>query len=75
MSRVLIFEGRDAQDVLQMICAADVAVPVGKIVYTQFLNKRGGVEADVTVTRLSETAFIVVTPSMTLSALGLQLSA
>ena len=59
-------EGREAQDVLQMICAADVAVPVGKIVYTQFLNKRGGVEADVTVTRLSETAFIVVTPSMTL---------
>ena len=59
-------EGRDAEGVLQLICANDVAVPVGKIVYTQFLNRRGGVEADVTVTRLSETAFIVVTPSLTL---------
>ena len=59
-------EGRDAEAVLQMICAADVMLPVGKIVYTQFLNKRGGVEADVTVTRLSETAFLIVTPSMTL---------
>ena len=59
-------EGRDAEAVLQRICANDVAVPAGKIVYTQWLNRRGGVEADVTVTRLSETAFLVVTPSMTL---------
>jgi heterotetrameric sarcosine oxidase gamma subunit len=59
-------EGRDAQGVLQHICANDVAVPVGKIVYTQWLNTRGGVEADVTVTRLSETAFLVVCPSGTL---------
>ena len=40
-------------------------VPVGKIVYTQFLNSRAGIEADVTVTRLSETAFLVVTPAAT----------
>ena len=59
-------DGRDAEAVLQLICANDVAVPTGRIVYTQFLNRRGGVEADVTVTRLSETAFIIVTPSMTL---------
>jgi 4-methylaminobutanoate oxidase (formaldehyde-forming) len=59
-------EGRDAEAVLQRICANDVAVAPGRIVYTQWLNARGGVEADVTVTRLSETAFLVVTPSMTL---------
>jgi len=40
-------------------------VPAGRIVYTQFLNDRGGIEADVTVTRLSETAFLVVTPAAT----------
>ena len=59
-------EGRDAEGLLQRICANDVSVPVGRIVYTQWLNRRGGVEADVTVTRLSETAFLVVTPSTTL---------
>jgi 4-methylaminobutanoate oxidase (formaldehyde-forming) len=54
-------EGRDAEAVLQRICANDVAVPPGRIVYTQWLNQRGGIEADLTVTRLSETAFLVVT--------------
>ncbi len=58
-------EGRDAETFLNMICGNDVAVPTGKIVYTQFLNNRGGIEADVTVTRLSETAYIVVTPAAT----------
>jgi len=43
-------------------------VPVGKIVYTQFLNRKGGIEADVTVTRLSETCFLVVTPAATRQA-------
>ena len=40
-------------------------MPVGRIVYTQFLNDKGGIEADVTVTRLSETAYLVVTPAAT----------
>jgi 4-methylaminobutanoate oxidase (formaldehyde-forming) len=42
-----------------------MAVPVGRIVYTQFLNAKAGIEADVTVTRLSETAWLVVTPAAT----------
>jgi 4-methylaminobutanoate oxidase (formaldehyde-forming) len=54
-------DGDDAEAVLQMICANDVAVEPGRIVYTQWLNARGGVEADLTVTRLSQTAFLVVT--------------
>jgi 4-methylaminobutanoate oxidase (formaldehyde-forming) len=58
-------EGRDAEAFLNHICGADMAVPAGKIVYTQFLNSRGGIEADVTVTRLSETAYLVVTPAVT----------
>ena len=58
-------EGRDAEKYLNYICGNDVSVPVGKIIYTQFLNSRGGIEADVTVTRLSETAYIVVTPAAT----------
>ncbi len=58
-------EGRDAEAFLNHVCGNDMSVPVGKIVYTQFLNTRGGIEADVTVTRLSETAYLVVTPSAT----------
>ena len=58
-------EGRDAEAFLNYICGADMSVPVGKIVYTQFLNSKAGIEADVTVTRLSETAYLVVTPAIT----------
>ncbi|MEM9031110.1 MAG: FAD-dependent oxidoreductase [Pseudomonadota bacterium] len=58
-------EGPDAEAFLNMVCGNDVAVTSGKIVYTQFLNARGGIEADVTVTRLSETVYIVVTPAAT----------
>ncbi len=54
-------EGRDACRELNRISAGNVDVPVGKLVYTQWLNDRGGIEADVTVTRLSETAFLIVT--------------
>ncbi|MEO1550081.1 MAG: FAD-dependent oxidoreductase [Pseudomonadota bacterium] len=58
-------EGPGAEAYLNHICGGSLSVPVGKIVYTQFLNHRGGIEADVTVTRLSETAYIVVTPAAT----------
>ncbi|MER8917339.1 FAD-dependent oxidoreductase [Mesorhizobium sp. M0761] len=54
-------EGRDACSFLNRICANEIDVPVGRLVYTQCLNERGGIEADVTVTRLSETAFLYVT--------------
>ncbi len=53
---------------LQRLCANDMDVPVGRIVYTQMLNERGGIECDLTVTRLSETAFLAVVPGATLAA-------
>lgn len=58
-------EGRDAEAFLNHICGADMSVAGGKIVYTQFLNSHAGIEADVTVTRLSDTAYLVVTPAAT----------
>ena len=58
-------EGPDAEAFLNYVGGGDYSVPVGKIVYTQFLNSRGGIEADVTVTRMSETAYLVVTPAAT----------
>ncbi|WP_306113247.1 MULTISPECIES: FAD-dependent oxidoreductase [unclassified Roseovarius] len=61
-------EGPDAEAFLNYVGGGDYSVPVGKIVYTQFLNNRGGIEADVTVTRLSETAYLVVTPAATRQA-------
>ncbi|MGE3148363.1 MAG: FAD-dependent oxidoreductase [Pseudorhodoplanes sp.] len=58
-SRFLV-QGRDACRVLNWICANDVDVAPGRVVYSQWLNPRGGIEADVTVNRLSENAFLVV---------------
>lgn len=55
-----VVEGRDAAAVLNRICAADIDVTPGRVVYSQWLNRRGGIEADVTVTRLSETRFMIV---------------
>jgi 4-methylaminobutanoate oxidase (formaldehyde-forming) len=56
-----LVQGRDAEAVLQRVCAGDVAVAPGRIVYTQWLNQRGGIEADLTVTRLTEDAWLIVT--------------
>ncbi|MBY5973422.1 FAD-dependent oxidoreductase [Ferrimonas balearica] len=61
-------EGAHACAFLNRVAGGQMDVAPGKIVYTQFLNTRGGIEADVTVTRLSETAYLVVTPAATLSA-------
>jgi glycine cleavage system aminomethyltransferase T/glycine/D-amino acid oxidase-like deaminating enzyme len=60
-----LVQGRDAERVMQNICANDVAVAPGRIVYTQWLNSRGGIEADLTITRLSETAYMIVTAGAT----------
>ena len=54
-------EGPDAVTILQQLCANDVDVPPGRIVYTAMLNRRGGIEADLTVTRLAEDAYLIVT--------------
>jgi sarcosine dehydrogenase len=56
-----LLEGRDAESVLQRLCANDVAVPPGKVVYTGMLNERGGYESDLTVTRLASDAYFIVT--------------
>jgi 4-methylaminobutanoate oxidase (formaldehyde-forming) len=61
----LFVEGRDAVGVLNRISTADLNVPVGRCVYTQFLNPRGGIEADLTVSRLKEDRFLVVTAAFT----------
>jgi 4-methylaminobutanoate oxidase (formaldehyde-forming) len=57
----LRLEGPDAYAVLQRLCAGDVDVPVGRVVYTQMLNRHGGIECDLTVTRLAEDAYLIVT--------------
>ncbi|MCP4998349.1 MAG: FAD-dependent oxidoreductase [Hyphomicrobiales bacterium] len=57
----ILVQGADAVRALNRVCGADMNVAVGTSVYTPFLNQRGGIEADVTVTRLSEDSFIVLT--------------
>jgi 4-methylaminobutanoate oxidase (formaldehyde-forming) len=53
--------GADALKALDWICANDVNKPVGRLTYTQLLNTRGGIEADLTISRLGEDRFYVVT--------------
>ena len=54
-------DGPDALDVLDTLSVALIDAPVGKAVYTQWCNHRGGIEADLTVTRVGEDRFLVVT--------------
>ncbi len=54
-------QGPGAEEVLNQVSANDVAVEPGRIVYTQWLNERGGIEADLTVTREAEDRYLIVT--------------
>jgi len=56
-----LLTGRDAEKALTWICANDVAKAPGSIVYTQMLNSRGGIECDLTVSRLAEDRYYIVT--------------
>ena len=53
--------GKDAEKALQWICAGDIAVEPGNLVYTQWLNERGGIEADLTVSRTDSDRFMITT--------------
>lgn len=55
-----LVQGRDCCNALQRVCTSDVDVEVGRIVYTHWLNERGGIEADLTVSRLAEDRYLVV---------------
>ena len=57
----LTLEGRDALVTLERVCANRIDRPAGTVIYTQMLNSRGGIEADVTVTRVGEESFRIVT--------------
>jgi glycine cleavage system aminomethyltransferase T/glycine/D-amino acid oxidase-like deaminating enzyme len=57
----LMVQGPDALRALNRVCGAEIDVPVGTSVYSQFLNMRGGIEADVTVIRLEADRFLVIT--------------
>ena len=67
MGKVLV-QGQDAEKYLNRICANNIAVPVGRCVYTQWLNETGTIEADLTVTRLAEDQFLVLSGDQTLPA-------
>ncbi|MDW6024918.1 FAD-dependent oxidoreductase [Mesorhizobium sp. BAC0120] len=57
--------GRDAARLLQQLSANNIDVAEGRSVYTQMLNRHGGIEADVTVTRSGDAAFRVVSGAAT----------
>ena len=61
----LSVQGRGAAAFLQRICSNNVAVELGTVVYTQWLNERAGIEADVTVARLDDDSYLVMTSAVT----------
>ena len=58
-------EGPDACTALQWLCTNDMDVEVGRVVYTLMLNKTGGIEAELTATRLDEDTYLIITASLT----------
>jgi 4-methylaminobutanoate oxidase (formaldehyde-forming) len=60
-----VVAGKDAEAALQWLCTADVAVAVGRSVYTGMLNARGTYESDVTVTRTGTEEFLIVSSAAT----------
>ena len=59
----MLLQGRDALVVVQRLCANEMDVAPGRMVYTPMLNEHGGFESDVTVTRLAADRFLIVTGS------------
>jgi glycine cleavage system aminomethyltransferase T/glycine/D-amino acid oxidase-like deaminating enzyme len=59
----LLLQGRDSEAFLQRLCANDLARPVHSVTYTPLLNPDGGIESDLTVTRLAGDSFLLVTGS------------
>jgi len=56
-----LLEGPDATAALSWICAGDIEKAPGRLTYTQMLNARGGIEADLTVARLADDSYYIVT--------------
>ena len=56
-----LVEGPDAEALLQWVSANDVGGSPGSVIYTQWLNAAAGIEADLTVTRFTDTRYLVVT--------------
>ena len=61
----ILVQGRAAERSLNRIATADMRMAVGRVIYTHFLNERGGVEADITISRLAPDQYLVVTPAFT----------
>ena len=58
-------KGADAVAVLNRLCTAEIDVEIGRVVYTLMLNEDGGIECELTVTRINEQEFLLVTASST----------
>jgi sarcosine dehydrogenase len=58
-----LMQGRDAESSLQRLCTNDIAIPVGRTVYTGLLNERGTYESDLTIARLAADKFLIITGS------------
>lgn len=61
----LFVQGKQAMEALQWICTNNIDVEVGSVVYTLMLNVMGGIEGEITVTRISQDQYVLITASAT----------
>ncbi len=64
MSKFIV-QGRDAEAALQYLCTNNISGPVGKVIYTPVVNEQGGFEMDITVTRIGEHEYFIVSTADT----------
>lgn len=55
-----VVDGPGAEQQMQLLCGADMALAPGALIYTHMFNSQGGIEADVTVARLTENRYLVM---------------
>ena len=61
----LEISGPDVVEYLQKVCCSNVDIAVGRVIYTLMLNDRGGIEAEVTVSRLDDHCYRVTSGAAT----------
>ncbi|KAF1077475.1 FAD-dependent oxidoreductase [Halodesulfovibrio sp. MK-HDV] len=64
MSKFIV-QGKDAEEALQHVCTNDISGPVGKVTYTPVVNELGGFEMDITVTRIADNEYFIVSTANT----------
>ena len=60
-----LIQGKGSLIALQKMCSGNIDVEKGKVVYTHMLNSKGGIECDITINRMDEHVFLIISSATT----------